>query len=81
MASGNCDIQYSMDSPSRVALSVYDLMGREVRRLVDGSEPAGQHRVVWNCTDTNGLPVAAGEYFIRLDTPAVRDAQKVIITR
>jgi hypothetical protein len=81
MNAGRCDIQYSLPVASQVTLSVYDVTGREVRRLVDGSEPSGEHRAVWNCTDTNGLPVAAGEYFIRLDTPPVRDVQKVVITR
>ncbi len=40
---------------------VYDVMGREVARLVDGAMPAGQHRATW---DASGLP--SGLYLYRL---------------
>jgi len=45
---------------ARVRLSVYDLLGREVARLVDGSLPGGLHRIVW-------MPeTAAGMYWVVL---------------
>jgi len=75
------DIRYSVSSPCRVNLSIYDLIGREVRRLVAENQPAGQHSVAWSCQGRDGKPVARGVYFLRLDTPAVRDVQKVVITR
>ncbi len=75
------DIRYSIALPCRVDLSVYDLMGREVKRLVAEKQPAGQHSVVWNCQDHDGRFVARGVYFIRLDTPAVRNVRKVVVTR
>jgi hypothetical protein len=81
MMPGWFDVRYTLAAPCRVDLSVYDLTGREVRRLVAEKQSAGQHSVVWNCTDGNGTAVARGVYFIRLDTPAVRDVRKVVITR
>jgi hypothetical protein len=75
------DIRYSTASPCRVDLSVYDLMGREVRRLVADMQFAGQHSVVWNCTDGNRTAVARGVYFIRLDTPGFRSVKKAVVTR
>jgi len=59
-----------------VDLSVYDLMGREVRRLVAEKQSAGQHSVVWNCLDLHGNRAARGVYFIRLDTPGFRSVKK-----
>ncbi|HTW90873.1 MAG TPA: FlgD immunoglobulin-like domain containing protein [bacterium] len=78
--SGWFDVRYSLASPCRVALSVYDLTGREVKRLVAEEQSAGQHSVAWNCTDGNGAAVARGVYFIRLDTQAARDVQKAVVT-
>jgi DNA-binding beta-propeller fold protein YncE len=78
---GGFGLRYSVTSACRVDLSVYDLMGREVRQLVAEEQSAGQHSVVWNCQDLRGTRAARGVYFIRLDTPGFRDVEKVVVTR
>jgi hypothetical protein len=81
MTSGGYELRYSVASPCRVGLSVYDLMGREVRQLVAEEQPAGQHRVVWNRTDRSGATVAPGVYFVRLDASGSTDVKKAVVTR
>jgi hypothetical protein len=54
-------IAYALPQPSRVALKVYNVLGKEIRTLVDGKQPAGRHRVQ---LDGNGLP--SGMYFYRI---------------
>jgi hypothetical protein len=81
MTSGGYDLRYSVASPSRVELAVYDLMGREVRQLVAEEQAAGQHSAVWNCKGRDGKSVARGVYFVQLRTPAVTEEQKVVVTR
>jgi DNA-binding beta-propeller fold protein YncE len=78
---GGWELQYSIASPCRVCLSVYDLMGREVKPLVNGQLPVGEHRVLWDCRDTNGALVPRGVYFVRLDTPSLTDTKKAVVTR
>jgi len=75
------DIRYSVAAPCRVDLAVYDLMGREVRRLVAERQPAGQHSVAWNSQDLYGNRAARGVYFIRLDTPGFGDVKKAVVAR
>jgi len=79
--SGGFDVRYSVASPSGVDLSIYDLMGREVRQLVAGQQLAGEHRTSWDCRDQNRTSVARGVYFVRLDTPAFTDVKKAVVTR
>ncbi|MBM3332762.1 T9SS type A sorting domain-containing protein, partial [candidate division WOR-3 bacterium] len=74
-------ISYSIATTCWVDVSVYDLMGREVRRLVAEEQPAGEHQLLWNCQDSVGSPVARGVYLIRLETPSVADTKKVVVTR
>jgi hypothetical protein len=81
MTSDGFDLSYSIASPCFVDLSVRDLMGREVRRLKAEQQPAGEHRVIWDCRDHSGSRVPHGVYFIRLRTPAVTREQKVAVTR
>ena len=78
---GGYEVKYSVASPCRIDLSVYDLMGREVRQLVAEVQSAGQHSVVWNRSDHSGAVVARGVYFIRLDSPGFSSVKKAVVTR
>lgn len=75
------DLSYSIASPGRVELSVYDQLGREVRQLVAMEQAAGQHRVTWDCRDRSGGRVPHGVYFVQLRSPALNAEQKVVVTR
>jgi len=79
MTSDGFDVRYSVASPCGVDLSIYDLMGREVRRLVAEKQSAGQHSAVWDCKGRDGKSVARGVYFVRLDTPGFRSVQKAVV--
>jgi DNA-binding beta-propeller fold protein YncE len=81
MTPGSFDLQYCIAAQCRVDLSVYDLMGREVRQLVAEEQSAGQHRVNWDCRDRNRTSVPRGVYFIRLDTPGFSDVRKAVVAR
>jgi hypothetical protein len=54
-------INYQLPYPSRVSLSVYDLLGRQVKTLVDDVKEAGYHQAVF---DASGL--ASGVYIYRV---------------
>jgi hypothetical protein len=63
-------------------LRVYDVGGRLVRTLWQGTLPAGAHRVTWEGLDAGARAVPAGIYLMRLEagSGAARVA-KVILTR
>ena len=60
-------IEYALPATGHVRLSVYDLSGRLVCRLVDGVVPAGYHATVWHGRDAVGRGVSSGTYFSRLE--------------
>jgi DNA-binding beta-propeller fold protein YncE len=78
---GGYEVSYSIATSGRVDVSVYDLMGREVRRLVAEEQSAGEHRVPWDSRDSVGSLVPRGVYLIRLDTPGFRSVKKAVVTR
>ena len=45
---------------------MYDILGREVRTLVDERKAAGTYRVVWDGLDDLGRAVSSGTYIARL---------------
>ena len=59
-------IDYSLATPARVSLRVYDAAGRVVRTLVDARVDAGPHSVVWDGVADAGTRAASGVYFIRM---------------
>jgi hypothetical protein len=62
---GSAVIRCSLPKQSHVQLSVYDVAGREVSRVVDGVLPAGVHALSWAPPKSAG----AAFYFYRLRTP------------
>lgn len=67
---------YSLPQPSHVELKVYDVLGHEVRILVNEQKPAGVFRVPF---DGRGLP--AGLYFYRLRAGEFVATRKMLIVR
>jgi hypothetical protein len=60
-------MQYELSANARVRLKVYDILGREVKTLVDDTRPAGSYSVTWDGTNASGLPIASGIYFCRVE--------------
>lgn len=59
-------IQYDLPQASEITLTIYNMLGQQVRTLVQQSQPAGRHSSVWDGLDADGLPVSSGIYFYRL---------------
>jgi hypothetical protein len=64
---GQAAIDWGLHHAARVDLSVFDVQGRRLRRLVSGDQPAGRRRVVWDGLDDAGRRVPSGLYVLRLD--------------
>ncbi|MCB2206327.1 T9SS type A sorting domain-containing protein [bacterium] len=63
-------IPYSLTQDGTVRLTVYDMLGREVRTLVLETQTAGSHVATWDGLDANGLLVPVGMYTCRLESAA-----------
>ena len=62
------NIMFSLPKAQTVELSIFDVRGRLVNTLVDGTLEAGDHSLVWNGTDRGGRAAASGQYFYVLKT-------------
>lgn len=59
-------VRFELSSDTAVSLTVYDLMGRRIRGLMDTGLTAGLHSVPWNGRNDSGANVASGIYLVRL---------------
>jgi hypothetical protein len=74
-------ITYRVGSEMPVELGVYDVQGRMVRKLVDGTVEAGTHTVAFDGRSTAGRMLGSGIYFLRLETPAVLEVRQVTLVK
>ena len=74
-------VRYSLAGDSPVALAVYDVLGRPVRTLVDGTGAQGEHTVTWDGLDGAGRRCASGVYLVRLAHGGVRQVRRVVLVR
>lgn len=74
-------LDFTLPQATHASLRVYDVRGRLVRTLIDGTLPAGPQRTRWDRRDAAGLPAAAGLYFYELRTARERRTGRVAIIR
>jgi hypothetical protein len=74
-------IDYEVASASFLTIRVYNVLGQEVRSLVDVPRSRGSYQVFWDGTDDRGSPVASGIYFCRLLTETVSDTRKLVLLK
>ncbi len=75
------EIFFFLPQASPVSLKVFSVTGQLVKVLADGPHDAGTHRVSWEGKDFNGMEVASGVYFYRLEAPAFSGNGKLIVVR
>jgi len=60
-------IEYELPRPAKVIIKVVNLLGQEVRTLVDRDKPAGYFEVLWDGKDNEGHRVSSGVYLYRME--------------
>jgi len=56
-------ISYQIPEAGNVVLKVYNMLGQEIRTLVNATQGAGRYQVIWDARDLNGKQVSSGVYF------------------
>ena len=79
-------IEYDLgfiDGPNqRVNITVYDILGRNIKTLINEQQSIGRYRVKWNGRDQNDVPVSSGIYFVNLMTNSGRtETKKIMLMR
>ena len=55
-------IEYELEMEGPVKITIYDMMGRLIKTLLNGSQTAGYKNIKWNATNDKNEPVSAGLY-------------------
>lgn len=74
-------IRYRLPYAGKVKLGIYDLLGRQVKALVDVEQAAGYYEVKWDGRDDLGREVATGIYLYRIEAGRFVRSRKMVLLR
>ncbi len=75
------NIFYKLPVKSPVVLKVYNILGEEIKVLVNKVQAAGTKMVIWDATDNSGKPVTSGIYFYQIIAGQFNQTKKMILLR
>jgi len=70
-----------LPTPAELGVQVFDLSGRRVRVLLEGSRVTGQGGLAWDLRDDRGTPLPGGIYLVRARLGDVDILRRVAIAR
>ena len=74
-------ISYALPMDNVVYLKVFDLMGREVKTLVNSFQAEGGKSIRWDAVNNQGIPVSAGLYFYSIESGEFMETKKMILIK
>lgn len=74
-------IEFTLPGAGPATVTIHDLGGRLVTRLIEGERAAGQHDIVWRGCDGAGRTVPSGIYVARLRARGVEASAKLMLVR
>lgn len=74
-------IAYRLAAPGHVSLRIFDILGKEVRTLVDAYQQSGATWADWDGTNSAGDHVASGVYFYTLHSGSVHTTKRMLLVR
>ncbi len=74
-------IEYTLPKPSFVRLVIYDMLGQEVRTLVNEFQQSGVESVIWDGKNNQGQSVPSGHYVYRIIANGFTKSSKSVLLK
>jgi len=74
-------LRYDLPEDAQVNIMIYDLMGREIKTLLNNQQTAGFKSVIWDATNNMGQPVSAGMYLYRISADDFTSVKKMVLLK
>lgn len=74
-------ISYAVSKPGEVSLGVFNILGQNVRHLVNEHQEADTYDVIWDGRDNSGNSVASGVYFYRIKINDFAETRKMVLLK
>jgi len=74
-------LRYDLPENGHVNIIIYDMLGREVKTLLNQTQDAGYRSVIWNATNDYGKPVSAGIYLYQIQAGEYMQTKKMVLLK
>ena len=74
-------LRYDIPENSHVNVTIYDMLGRQVKTLINQAQDAGYRSVIWNATNDYGKPVSAGIYLYQIQAGEYMQTKKMVLLK
>ncbi len=74
-------ILFDVPKTTHITIKIYNLLGREVKTLVDRTYQPGSHTIFWNGSDDNEMPVTSGVYFAHMRSQDFLTVKKMLLLK
>ena len=74
-------LRYALPEQSDVKITIYDMIGRKVKTLVNSSQNPGYKSVIWDATDEYGEQVGAGMYLYQIQAGEYMQTKKMVLLK
>jgi uncharacterized delta-60 repeat protein len=72
-------LRYSLNQTAQITLKIYNVLGQEIKTLVNEEQTPGFKEVNWDGTNNNGAKVASGIYIYRLEAKPLSGSGKAFV--
>jgi len=74
-------LRYDLPENGHVNITIYDMLGREVKTLINQAQDAGYRSLIWDATNDYGKPVSAGIYLYQIQAGEYMQTKKMVLLK
>jgi hypothetical protein len=74
-------LRYDLPENGHVNIIIYDMLGKQVKTLVNKAQDAGYKSVIWDATNDYGKPVSAGIYLYQIQAGEYISTKKMVLLK
>ena len=75
------NLNYELADDAYVSITIYDMLGNVVNKLVSTNQSSGYKTVQWNATNYQGQPVSTGVYLYSIEAGEFRQTRKMVLLK
>lgn len=75
------EIRYKLSENGRTRIKIFNIMGQEIKTLLDDEQLQGEYSIIWDGKDAKGNPSPSGQYYYQISQKEKMGAKKLIILK
>jgi len=75
------NIKFALNEFSKVSIKIYNILGKEIKTLLEKNLPAGEHTVQWDGKNNEGNILPGGVYFIQMIADSYQKIIKTVLLK